>query len=49
MFILNIKGLTVLGTVGTTAVTITGLSHGTGTKACKSLDEARAYIRKLLP
>lgn len=47
MYILQIKGLTVLGTIGTPAVTITGLSHGTGTKACKSLDEARAYIQRI--
>lgn len=48
MYILKLRGLTVLGTIGTPAVTITGLSHGTGTKACKSLDEARAYLQKVL-
>lgn len=47
MWMLHIKGLIVLGCPGSAAVTITGLKHGTGTKACPSLAAARSYIEKV--
>lgn len=47
MWCLFYKGYPVHGYCDRPNVTITGVPHGTGTKACRSLAEAKTYISKL--
>lgn len=47
MWSLTYRGFVLLGSVGTTAVQITGVPHGTGTKQCADINAAKLYIQKL--